>query len=44
VRRAIELWHDTSIWQSLQSRAMSMDFSWHRSADKYLELYSSASD
>jgi starch synthase len=44
VRRAIKLWHDTSIWQSLQSRAMSMDFSWHRSADKYLELYSSASD
>ena len=44
VRRAIELWHDTGIWQSLQRRAMSMDFSWQRSADKYLELYSSATD
>jgi starch synthase len=44
VRRGIELWHDASIWQNLQRRAMSMDFSWQRSAEKYLELYCSATD
>lgn len=44
VRRAIELWHDASSWQQLQRRAMSMDFSWQRSAEKYLELYCSAID
>tara|TARA_R110001592_G_scaffold148073_3_gene372729 strand:+ start:21828 stop:23279 length:1452 start_codon:yes stop_codon:yes gene_type:complete len=44
VRRAIELWHDASNWQHLQQRAMSMDFSWQMSAEKYLELYRSATD
>jgi len=41
VRRGVQLWHDAGIWQRMQRRAMSLDFSWQRSAGAYLELYCS---
>lgn len=41
VRRALELWHDQDSWRQVQRCAMSQDFSWQRSANRYLELYSS---
>ncbi|MGE5372554.1 MAG: glycogen synthase GlgA [Solirubrobacterales bacterium] len=43
VRRAVELYqHDQNAWNRLMHVAMSMDFSWNRSAVKYLELYEKA--
>lgn len=38
-RQAIELYHDKSTWNKLIERAMKLDFSWDRSAEKYIELY-----
>ena len=43
-RRAIELWHDQGAWQGMQRVAMAQDFSWQRSAERYLELYRSTTD
>lgn len=43
-RRAIELWHDRVAWQGVQRVAMAQDFSWSRSAQRYLELYRSATE
>jgi starch synthase len=43
-RRAIALWHDQGVWQGMQRVAMAQDFSWQRSAERYLELYRSATD
>jgi starch synthase len=40
--RAIETYHYQDQWQKLIHRAMCADFSWHRSALKYVELYRSA--
>lgn len=42
ILRAIEAWRDKSAWQKLIQNAMSEDFSWERSARRYLELYSKA--
>lgn len=39
--RAIKLWHDAVAWQEVQRTAMCQDFSWQRSAQRYLELYNS---
>lgn len=39
VRRAINLYPYHSRWAALQKAGMALDFSWHRSAMKYLELY-----
>jgi starch synthase len=39
VRRAVEVFRDGKEWRELQLRAMSEDFSWSRSAKRYLELY-----
>lgn len=44
VRRAIDMWHRTADWQQMQLTAMSQDFSWQQSADRYLELYRSQAD
>lgn len=44
VQRAIDLWHDTAAWRRMQHTAMAQDFSWHSSADRYLELYSATSN
>jgi starch synthase len=42
--RAIGLWRDPSVWRGLQQTAMAQDFSWQRSAERYLELYRSSTD
>ena len=42
VRRAIRLWSDPPAWRKVQETAMSRDFSWGQSADRYLALYRSA--
>lgn len=39
--RAVDLFNNKTIYRSLQERAMSLDFSWDRSADSYIELYQS---
>ena len=39
LRRAIDLYKDKRRWQGLQRRGMKMDFSWKKSALKYLALY-----
>ena len=44
VQRAIALWHETATWRQVQHNAMAQDFSWQQSADRYLELYRSATD
>ncbi|GAB4538110.1 MAG: glycogen synthase GlgA [Anaerolineae bacterium] len=37
--RAIETYRHRDIWRELQIRCMQQDFSWERSARKYIELY-----
>jgi len=44
VRRALALWHDQDSWQHVQHCAMRQDFSWQRSANRYLELYNAVID
>jgi starch synthase len=44
VQRAIAQWHETATWRQLQRNAMAQDFSWQQSADRYLELYRSATN
>jgi starch synthase len=39
IKRALEAYSDTARWQPLMRRAMNQDWSWNRSAQKYLELY-----
>jgi starch synthase len=39
VRRAVSTWKDRPAWQALQRNAMAQDFSWKRSAVRYMELY-----
>ncbi len=41
VQRAVSLWGDRASWSQLQRTAMQQDFSWQRSARRYLELYRS---
>ena len=41
--RAIALWHNQTVWRAVQRVAMTQDFSWQRSAERYLELYRSVS-
>jgi len=36
---ALALYRKRGLWKKLQASAMSQDFSWTRSAQKYLELY-----
>ena len=43
-RRAIGMWYDKGRWRQIQTTAMSQDFSWHRSAARYLELYGASID
>ncbi len=37
--RAIETYRHATVWQGLIRRCMSVDFSWDRSAQKYVDLY-----
>jgi starch synthase len=39
IREAIAVLEDPGAWRALQQRAMSQDFSWHRSAQAYAGLY-----
>jgi len=39
VERALQAYGDKKAWTALRRRAMSMDFSWERSADAYSNLY-----
>jgi starch synthase len=39
IDRALELFPDKKSWIALQRRAMSMDFSWNRSARAYSQIY-----
>ena len=38
-RAARLVWDNRDVWNQLVTQAMSQDFSWTRSADKYLDLY-----
>ena len=38
-RAARLFWNNRDVWNQLVTQAMSQDFSWTRSADKYLDLY-----
>src|SRR5881628_1858717 len=39
VRRATRSFRDRKLWRELMRRGMTSDFSWERSASKYLEVY-----
>jgi len=39
LHRSLQAFQDVSRWSYMMSRAMSCDFSWNRSAEKYRELY-----
>lgn len=41
VGRALHLYTDKTLWKKLVRNAMSTDFSWKASADKYMEMYRS---
>jgi starch synthase len=39
IERALTVYRDKTMWKILQKNGMSRDFSWQRSAEKYVELY-----
>ncbi|MBO6576373.1 MAG: glycogen synthase GlgA [Rhodothermales bacterium] len=39
IKRAINLFSDQDAWREMQLRGMSTDFSWDRSARRYLDIY-----
>ena len=39
IQRALRVYKDKRRWSGLQRRGMKQDFSWQRSAERYLELY-----
>ena len=41
IREAVDLYGDVKAWKRLMENGMNADFSWDRSARKYLELYES---
>lgn len=41
VREAVRLYHEPAPWKVLMTNAMKEDFSWDRSAQRYVELYQS---
>ena len=41
VWRAVELYQDKALMQTLRERMMNLDFSWETSVKKYLEVYQS---
>ncbi len=42
VVRALETYRHQEVWRKLQINGMSTDFSWHKSAKRYVELYQKA--
>ncbi|MBW1784022.1 MAG: glycogen synthase GlgA [Deltaproteobacteria bacterium] len=41
VRQAVEIFQDAALWTRVMANGMKADFSWGRSAGKYMELYRS---
>jgi starch synthase len=39
VRSAIHAYYDADVWRMLQQNAMKADFSWNKSAQQYIDLY-----
>jgi starch synthase len=39
IKRSIEIYRDVPLWGTLMQRAMSRNFSWDRSAERYEQLY-----
>jgi starch synthase len=39
IKRAVDLYHKKEMWEKIILNAMKCDFSWTRSAEKYLSLY-----
>jgi len=39
LKRAIEFFHKQPLWKQIQNNGMAMDFSWEKSAQKYIEVY-----
>jgi starch synthase len=37
--RAVALYHDKALWKTVRANGMRSDFSWEKSARKYLEVY-----
>ena len=44
MRWATEIYKDKKVWKKLVQNAMSQDFSWELSAQKYIWLYEDACD
>lgn len=44
VERAVNTFNHKDIWRKIQLNGMKLDFSWKRSAEKYLELYKLAKE
>ena len=45
IKRAINLYYsDKEVWHQAQLRAMEQDFSWTKSAKKYIKLYNKIAD
>jgi len=42
LKRAVDLYNDTTAWGGLRSRVMDHDFSWSGVAEEYIELYNHA--
>lgn len=40
IKRAVDAYHDTKLWRSLQRNGMQKDFSWQASAQAYQSIYS----
>lgn len=41
IKRALACYQQPDVWKKLQQNAMSQDFSWEKSAERYEEIYSS---
>lgn len=42
VKRAINDFHNKPVWEKIMKNGMTRDYSWHKSAERYLELYNKA--
>ncbi len=42
VQRALEVYKDKPTWKKIQQNGMNVDYSWKKSAEKYVELYERA--
>jgi len=39
VKKAIEVYNNTAEWEALRKRAIASDFTWQKSAEKYMQIY-----